>query len=297
MANENVVDVEIINSSLQDRLIYSPYRNQAKSWILIYLQFGTLQISQSDLDTPLSVYEATSVVLHPVSSAQTLKLLAGSVATYLVFDENSLSAILGVKPEAVELRAMTANRVALDLANRPNVEMAVSSAFTAAILEDENNNPCRDTIVEAQARCILIHLWRYCALPSETQSSDAAQTLMLRRFRQLVEQHFRDRWRVTDYARELGTTPDRLHNLTNVALDRSPLALIHERSMREAKALLERSNLTVQQISAFLGFHSAAQFSNFFAHHQSIAPGKYRRQQRNKNTRSEQVDVALADWP
>jgi len=51
---------------------------------------------------------------------------------------------------------------------------------------------------------------------------------------------------------------------------------ITERKIDEAKRLLETSNQTVSQISAFLGFSSQSYFQNVFKKSTGMTPAKYR---------------------
>ena len=113
----------------------------------------------------------------------------------------------------------------------------------------------------------------------------------------MLEAQFRNRWRVLDYADALGTTTDRLHDITTSALQRTPLSLIHERSLFEAKALLRRSNMTIEQVANYLGFQSAAQFSNFFQHGSGERPGRYRKIARSQRDDRAPVPEHLTDWP
>lgn len=298
MASDSAVFVELLNSALQDKVVFSSQETRLRSWELLYLKYGTLRVHDASGDSLILDLTAPNILLHPVSSGDIISVLAGSLVARVSFDENCLSAILGTKPEAAELSAMTTSRISLDLTNFPAADQAIASAFNMALAEDQETGIGRDTIIEALVRCILIHLWRNSALASETQGDAAAQTILLRRFRQLVEQHFRERWSVTSYAQALGCTADRLHNITTTMLGRTPSALIHQRLIVEAKSLLERSNLTVQQISGFLGFQSPSQFSNFFHKHQGVPPGQHRKEKRSiKNQSGHNTTTTIADWP
>ncbi len=206
--------------------------------------------------------------------------------------------MLGSRPEAIELRIMVRGTVLMPLAELPNEEVLVRKSIDAIAFESDNDQPGQQTIIEAELRCLLVRLWRHCYHAKDTVSSDGPQTILLRRFRQLVEAHFRDRWRISDYANALGTTADRLHNLATKSLGRTPLALVHERSLREAKALLTRSNMSVEQVAAYLGFGTSAQFSAFFRKHESVPPSQFRLEAAaSKAHQSKVIETSLMDWP
>ena len=291
---------EILRSGLQDRIVVAPFQVAARSWQLVYLQSGTLEIGHGNHgeDPSVQTLAGPGLVCQPVQPRRTIRLIAGSVGAHLAIEEFGMAAAVSSKPEAVELRLMAEDAVALPLSTLPGVDQDIAHAFRVILSEMESTLPGQETIVEAQLRYLLVQLWRHGYRAKDTLSQDAAQTILLRRFRQLVEAQFRKRWRVTDYALALGTTPDRLHSLATKTLSRTPLALIHERSRHEAKALLVRSNMTVEQIAEFLGFHSAAQFNQFFCKHEGTPPGRYRKSRRAKPP-NEQLrgDASLTDWP
>jgi len=108
--------------------------------------------------------------------------------------------------------------------------------------EIEGGQPGHQTIVEAELRCLLVRLWRHSYQAIHTVSSDGPQTILLRRFRQLVEAQYRKRWRVQDYAAALGTTADRLHNVATKSLGRSPLNLfMTDLGVRQRRCLRVRT--------------------------------------------------------
>jgi len=67
------------------------------------------------------------------------------------------------------------------------------------------------------------------------------ETKILRKFRHLVELHYRDHWRVSRYAEVLGVDYDRLHRICKYETGRTAAELIHERLTAEAKVRLENS--------------------------------------------------------
>ncbi|OZB18031.1 MAG: hypothetical protein B7X55_05465 [Rhodobacterales bacterium 34-62-10] len=134
--------------------------------------------------------------------------------------------------------------------------------------------------------------------PDDLRKAGGSSSLILQQFRQSVETHFRDRWSVARHAAALNMSGDRLHDICRRMLGKSPLRLIHERLGFEAQVLLERSSMTLEQIAEFLGFRSAAQFSNFFKALHGVRPGAWRRAVRGSGTQAgARVTRSYADWP
>jgi AraC family transcriptional regulator, transcriptional activator of pobA len=114
-----------------------------------------------------------------------------------------------------------------------------------------------------------------------------------------VEMNFRDHWPIPRYADALAVSSDRLHAICLRELKRPPLKLVHERVIREAMLLLDRSMLTVEQISDHLGFKDPAHFNRFFKAKAGTPPGTFRRGIARSATRSDELRSihSYADWP
>ncbi len=278
----------------------APYPGTTRSWQIVYVQSGAAEILTADPEGTHSanLLEAPGLLCLPVSAQRQIKLLAGSSGVHLALDEVGMANALGNRPEAVELRVMVRDLVALALTGRAAQDLQVQQALNVIGAETRGRAPGRHVVIEAQLRCILIQLWRISYSTSEAHFADGPRTNALWRFRQLVETHFRNRWRVADYADALGTTTDRLHNLATQRLKRTPLQLIHERTQREAKALLTRSNMTLDQIAAYLGFKTSAQFSAFFRQREGRPPGKYRTEYAARHAEpAPEQETSFTDWP
>lgn len=87
---------------------------------------------------------------------------------------------------------------------------------------------------------------------------------IIRRYYVLVDQHFREKKQVQDYADILCRSPKTLSNLFSSCHRPSPLRVIHERIEAEAKRLLLFTKKSAKEISILLGFEDQAAFSRFF---------------------------------
>lgn len=87
---------------------------------------------------------------------------------------------------------------------------------------------------------------------------------IVRRFYILVDQHFREKKQVQDYADLLFRSPKTLSNLFASCGVPSPLRIIHERIESEAKRLLLYTPKSAKEISELLGFEDLSTFSRFF---------------------------------
>lgn len=289
-----------LKSGLQDRIVVAPRAATNRWWQIIHVQSGAAKILRPGMEAlqEADTMEAPALVCLPDNAQRQVKLLAGSSGVQLALDGPGMANVLGNRPEAVELRVMLRDMVALSLDAHPEQGMQVAQAVNTIGIEAHRRAPGHLVMIEAQLRCLLIQLWRHSYNAADVPREYRPRDSVLWRFRQLVEINFRSRWRVSDYANALGTTPDRLHNLATQSLTRTPQQLIHERTQREAKALLTRSNMTLDQIAAYLGFKTSAQFSAFFRKLEGIPPGRYRLEHSARQAEPAVAQTAgFPDWP
>jgi AraC family transcriptional regulator, transcriptional activator of pobA len=99
---------------------------------------------------------------------------------------------------------------------------------------------------------------------------------VIRQFNLMLENHYRQQHQVQFYANQLHKSPKTLANLFGLYNHHSPLAVIQERVILEAKRLLIYTNKPVKEIASYLGFEDTAYFSNFFKRHISCSPMEFR---------------------
>ena len=88
---------------------------------------------------------------------------------------------------------------------------------------------------------------------------------IVRRYYVLVDEHFRTRKRVQDYAGLLNRSPKTLANLFAAYGQPSPLSIIRDRVNAEARRLLLYTSKSAKEIAYLLGYEDTAAFSRFFA--------------------------------
>lgn len=87
----------------------------------------------------------------------------------------------------------------------------------------------------------------------------------VRRYYVLVDEHFRTKKRVQEYAELLHRSPKTLTNLFASCGQPSPLNIIHDRVNAEARRLLLYTSKSAKEIGYLLGYDDTAAFSRFFA--------------------------------
>ncbi|GAB2587882.1 helix-turn-helix domain-containing protein [Nitrincola alkalisediminis] len=133
----------------------------------------------------------------------------------------------------------------------------------------------RTLMCEWLVRAVMMTLSRVLQTHREMGAEQPAM-LELTRLRELIEDHYVEHWRVTDYAQALNMTKTRLNRLCNTAFGKSLKVLLSERLLLEAKRKLMYTRGNIDQIAFDLGFDDPGYFSRFFKSHTGQTPLRYR---------------------
>ena len=108
-------------------------------------------------------------------------------------------------------------------------------------------------------------------------AEDKSRSELVKRFEQLVDQHFLDKRLVKDYAKLLHISPNYLNVVVKEVTDKSAGEIIRDRVMLEAKRKLTHEKKTVAEIGFDLNFKDTAYFCRFFRKYQGASPDKFRK--------------------
>ncbi len=112
-------------------------------------------------------------------------------------------------------------------------------------------------------------------IPTLYVSSVANRTFV--RFRQLIEQNFRHVHTVQEYADMLNISTHTLTKYVAQSTCHSPLQMINDRIVLEAKRQLQHSPMSIKEIGYRLGFYDPSYFVKFFKRLTGKMPGEFRK--------------------
>lgn len=138
-------------------------------------------------------------------------------------------------------------------------------------------------MLQMMLKRILILCTRIYNKQSQKAQIDKNKSDLIRDFNFLVEQHFREKHSVSDYAELLFKSPKTLSNLFKKQMHKSPLQYIQERIMLEARRLLFYSDKSISNIADELGFQDIHSFSRFFKTKENCSPQQYRNREKLTN--------------
>jgi len=161
----------------------------------------------------------------------------------------------------------------------------------AVLREQQGQEPSSQLMIAA----LLIELFLWVDRYSEQKyrhEPPSYQSAVLRRFEQLVEEHFRSKRLPREYAELLHITPSHLNALCRDLLGTSAGELIRNRVVLEARRLLVNFELSVSGVAAELNFPDTSYFIRFFKKYNGLTPEQFRRSfrpQQHMHTHEEQT--------
>ena len=158
-------------------------------------------------------------------------------------------------------------------------EQSTCEAIIAGLQSEfQENDNLKEEMLRILLKHFIIHATRIARKNLHITPDMEESFNTVRRFYVLVDQHFKERKQVQDYADMLCKSPKTLSHLFSLYHLNSPLKVIHQRVEAEAKRLLLYSSMTAKEIAHFLGFEDQASFSRFFRKVSGESVTQYKRQ-------------------
>jgi AraC family transcriptional activator of pobA len=164
----------------------------------------------------------------------------------------------------------------LYLEDSPGIEKAgylFSLACDALFIEDTED---REESLAAILDLILLHCKQAYPINIPIKNTNRPR-MLVKRFKQLIEEHYHLNYSVRDYAEKLAVTPNHLTETVRGLTGRTSNDMIHERTVIEAKKLLRYTDLSVSQVAFELHFKDQSYFARFFKKHAGLSPEQFRK--------------------
>lgn len=100
---------------------------------------------------------------------------------------------------------------------------------------------------------------------------------IVREYNFLVENHFKTKHTVAEYADLLNKSPKTLSNLFSKLSSKTPLQYIQDRKILEARRLLYYTDKSIKEIAFEIGFEDIQTFGRFFKKSQGTSPSDFRK--------------------
>lgn len=219
-------------------------------------------------------FEGPSALLLPNECVHGLDYEVDVDRWVVTIEESYLAQVNAKLPEFIQLWSEP-RVIGLDYDN----EAATRFYNVIRRLEQEVRSKAIGHVVgtESLLTSILLALVRGLRLDEIDKEGATRQAIRLAdRFRELVQQHYRENLRLQDYASKMAVSPAQLRAACAAATGLSPTKMIHARLITEAKRNLIFGHMSIEQIAYGLGFVDAAYFTRFFRKEVGSSPGQFR---------------------
>lgn len=232
------------------------------------------------LRVDFSRFETQQPTLFFISPNQYLELEeAGQESGYFIFYNRDFYCIQ-IHDQEVACDGLLFNNIR----NMPKVEASeadiafLGSMFRELIQEFQLNDGSLEEMVRTYLKQLLIRAtrsWKRQHLDNAV-SEQQSDLEFFRKFTRLVEEHYKTKHTVADYADFLSMAPKTITHKFNRLRLPQPNEVIKNRIILEAKRLLVHTPLTAKEIAYDLGYNDPAYFSRLFMTKTGESPSSFR---------------------
>ncbi len=165
----------------------------------------------------------------------------------------------------------------LDFSGSPGRFRAVQRLADSIMAEFRWPQMGRLVMFDALLRGLVVLLRRRMAAPTERDGARSHRRTVFTRFRGLVEQHFKDRWKVADYAAAMGVSESKLNRICTHFTGKTAFEVLQDRVLLEAQRYLIYTAAPVTQITYDLGFADPGYFCRYFKKRTGESPKGFRK--------------------
>ena len=166
----------------------------------------------------------------------------------------------------------------------PEIFHEFEQIYQQIIKESNRRSPYRSRIIGNLFVVLLLKIKEYFWLDYNPIYEGNRSSLIVKNFKRLLEKHYRElsegkaerAFRVQEYADAQSLHPNYLSNVIKAKTGKPIGTWITEKTIAEAKSLLQNSSVSIKEIAYRLGFAESAHFSNYFRKHAGSTPVAYR---------------------
>lgn len=223
-------------------------------------------------------FESPAVLIVPVHVVHGFQYAKDSDGWVLTLAETYQRTLLSRAPE---FETVWKRSRILPLIHSPKAFHVLNE--TLLQLDRELDEGATGAVVAAEAyvATILVSLLR--EIGQENESAPPAPRghgAIVAQFKDMIERRYREGWQLARFAEELNISHAALRAACMNVTGESPVKLIHDRIIVEAKRNLVYTDMTVSQIAYWLGFEDPSYFSRFFTKQTGERPAAYRQGQK-----------------
>jgi AraC family transcriptional activator of pobA len=175
---------------------------------------------------------------------------------------------------------------------KPQVFAEFENLYLQIRKEYFSNSPYKNRMIGNLFVVILLKIKEYFWRDYNPIYEGDRGSQIVKDFKLTLEHHYRDIlngtvekvFRVQDYAAAQNLHPNYLNNVLKSKTGKSISTWITDKTISEAKSLLQNSSTSIKQIAYQLGFTESTHFSNYFKKQTEMSPVEFRKQTRHSNS-------------
>lgn len=164
----------------------------------------------------------------------------------------------------------------VDFSSAPMEAVQLARLMTEMMNEFSGNRAGRLSMLDWMFRIGMMAIARQAHSVEAAVGTRGYARETFQRFVQLVEDKYRARWSVKDYAEALALSPARLNRLCLAFAGKGTQEIIHARLTLEAQRLLTYTSATSAMVAYEIGFQDPAYFTRFFRKRTGKTPSCFR---------------------
>jgi len=169
---------------------------------------------------------------------------------------------------------------------KPEQFEVIEELYRFIYREHHGSSPYKNKLIGSLIVSLLLKIKEYFFQDYNPIYEGNRSSQIVKTFKQNLEQHFRDlangktdtQLRVQDYADKQFLHVNYLSSVISSKTGKSISTWIADKTIAEAKVMLQDKDLNIKEIAGRLGFLEASHFSNYFKKHTSQSPAEYRKQ-------------------
>ena len=221
-------------------------------------------------------FDSPAALIVPVHVVHGFKYAEDTDGWVLTLTETYQRTLASRAPEFEAI--WKANRV-LPLNDAPSAFKILNEALLHLDNELDEGAPGAVIAAEAYLSTILVTLLRQIGAESAAAApAPRGHGAIVAQFKDLIERRYREGWPLARFADELNVSLAALRSACLNVVGETPIKLIHDRIVAEARRNLIYSDMSIAQIAYWLGFEDPSYFSRFFTKQTGERPAVFRKQ-------------------
>lgn len=264
-------EIEVFDKNRDFQVTY-PHRHDFYEILLLTQGSGkhTIDFEQHEVQ-PYSVFFLSPGQIHSLELSQDIKgyIFLFTSEFYLLNKQD--------KNKLLELPFFynISNRSYPLYLNEQDAEL-LTDLFRQACMENTKDLPDSQDLIRSFLDIILILCKRL--YPEKQDEKMKKGNLLVKKFKQLIEEKYYENKSVKEYAELLSVTANHLSETVKNLTGRTPTDLINDKLILEIKRMLMHTDLTVSEIAFHLNFTDQSYFSRYFRKNTGVTPNEFRKQ-------------------